>query len=160
MRSRTCCWSFASTRRSKRRTARWKRPFAGGATSAREFGVRARILFARTCNTNSGSDPEFPTTSASRKDLYVAQQRILRDRDFVLDRQAAARAAELAELRVRIDEALRVADDRVGGLDRQVVAHAALLVVAADRSEVGRALDAAVVQVVVHREVLGGEELD
>src|SRR3954464_8043153 len=95
---------------------------------------------------------------SARKDLDVPQQRIFFYRDFVLDQEPAARAAELAELRRGIDEALGIADDRVGGLDRQIVARAIGLVVMAHRPEVGRAFRAAVVLVLVHRQVLGREE--
>src|SRR5690349_21052643 len=99
------------------------------------------------------------TLFSAGEDFDVLQDRILGYRDLVLDEQPAARAAELAELRHRIDEAAGVADDRVGSLDRQVVAHAVGLVVVADGAEVLAAFGAAVVLVVVDRDVLGGEDL-
>src|SRR5205823_4183764 len=97
-------------------------------------------------------------SSSARKDLDVAQERVLRYRDLVLDQEAAVRAAELAELRQRVDEARGVADERVRGLDRQVVAHAIGLVVVADGAKVLRAFRAAVVLVAVDGERFGGEE--
>src|SRR3989304_4689685 len=53
--------------------------------------------------------------------LDIAQERLIRQRDLVLDQQPASRAAELAELRQRIDEALRGADDPGRSLARAVV---------------------------------------
>src|SRR5687768_2142791 len=93
------------------------------------------------------------------KKLHVPEGRIFRHGDLVLDRQAAARAAELPELRHRIDEAPRVADDRVRGLDRQVASHAMRLVVVGERTEVRGALRAGVA-LGAHRQVLGGEKTD
>ena len=93
-----------------------------------------------------------------QENLDVPEHRVVGERDLILDGEAAARAAELAELRQRIDEALRVACDRVRGLDRQVVAHAVVLVVVTDRPEIGRALRAAIAHVVVQREAFGREE--
>jgi hypothetical protein len=81
------------------------------------------------------------------------ERRILGDRDLVLDGEAAAGAAELPELGLRVDEAARVADDRVAGLDRQVVPHAARLVIGRHRAEIGRAPGAAPAAA-AHREVL------
>src|SRR6267142_1344329 len=83
------------------------------------------------------------TPFSAGKDLDVLERRVVGDGDLVLDQHAAVRAAELSELRCWIDEAPRIADERVRRLDRQVVAHAVSLVVVADRAEVGAALRAA-----------------
>src|SRR6266850_1886293 len=99
------------------------------------------------------------TPFSAGKDLDVLERRVVGDGDLVLDQHAAVRAAELSELRCWIDEAPRIADERVRRLDRQVVAHAVSLVVVADRAEVGAALRAAVVLVREDGEGLGGEEL-
>src|SRR5262245_40285255 len=102
-----------------------------------------------SCSESSRSRPRSGAARAdegdaacSRPELDVLEERIVLDRDLVLDREAAARAAKLAELRHRIDEAGRVADDRIGRLDRQVVADASGLVVVRERTEVRRALRA------------------
>src|SRR5262245_56170553 len=102
-----------------------------------------------SCSESSRSRPRSGAARAdegdaacSRPELDVLERRIVLDRDLVLDREAAAGAAELAELRHRIDEAGRVADDRIGRLDRQVVADASGLVVVRERTEIRRALRA------------------
>src|SRR6266850_2198318 len=82
------------------------------------------------------------TPFSAGKDLDVLERRVVGDGDLVLDQHAAVRAAELSELRCWIDEAPRIAYERVRRLDRQVVAHAVSLVVVADRAEVGAALRA------------------
>src|SRR6266850_833511 len=96
------------------------------------------------------------TPFSAGKDLDVLERRVVGDGDLVLDQHAAVRAAELSELRCWIDEAPRIAYERVRRLDRQVVAHAVSLVVVADRAEVGAALRAAVVLVREDGEGLGG----
>src|SRR5689334_2422800 len=90
--------------------------------------------------------------------LDVLQQRIALDGDLVLDRQAASRAAELAELRQGVDEALRVAGDRVAGLDGEVVPHAPVFIVVLQGSQVGGAL-CTTPPAALDRQVLGGADL-
>src|SRR3954468_8738204 len=73
-------------------------------------------------------------------DFQVAQQRLVGERDLVFNEQAATGTGELPEHRARVDETLRVADDRVRVLDRAVIAQAAQLVVRVEGAQVRRAL--------------------
>src|SRR6266850_1714830 len=86
-----------------------------------------------------------------------SRARLIRHRDLVLDQQPASGAAELPELRLGIDEALRVADDRVRRLDRKVLAHAAQLVIVFYGTQIRGAFRARVA-LAAHGEILGGEE--
>src|SRR5262245_7573299 len=62
-------------------------------------------------------------------ELDVVQHRVLRPAHLVLDQPAAGRTAELAKLDGVLDEPLRIADERAGGLDRAIDAVTVHLVV-------------------------------
>src|SRR5262245_46960680 len=78
----------------------------------------------------------------------VAQHRIGLAGDFVFDQRAAAGAEELPERRPIVNVASPVADVRVGGADVVLLHDAGILVVVADRPQIGGALGACQVQAV------------
>src|SRR2546427_1416427 len=93
-----------------------------------------------------------------RFQLDVAEHGIVLPAHFVLYSSPARRAAELAELHGVVDEALRVADQRAGRLDRAVDAVAVELVVLGGGAEGLAAVGAGqpVRAVAIHQiEVLG-----
>jgi len=63
------------------------------------------------------------------------EHRVAGPAHLVLDQTAAGRTTELPELHRVVDEALRIADQRVGGLDGPVEAAAVQLVVLVHRTE-------------------------
>src|SRR5882724_8439440 len=67
--------------------------------------------------------------------LDVVEHWVAGAADLVFDEAPARRAVELPELDARVDEALRVADQRIGGLDRPIEAQHVGLVVVAHRAE-------------------------
>lgn len=90
-------------------------------------GQRSPVLLRREWPLRFKSQNPVQGTSLGQFD--VAQQRVLGAADLVLDQAAARGAEKLAELDSGVDEALRVADQRVGGLDGPVDAERVRLVV-------------------------------
>src|SRR6185369_14831099 len=111
---------------------------------AAHAGARRKALShpAREAGGLLGGGSPLPVLTEAQ--LHVAERRVFLDRDLVFDQHAAAGAAELPELRGRIDEALRIADDRVRFLDRPVISHAVISIVISDGAEGGRAFCAAI----------------
>src|SRR5262245_65845434 len=73
---------------------------------------------------------KLPLTEVScARQVDVVQHGVIGSTHLVLEEAAAARAVELTELDLRVDEPLRVADQWIGGLDGPVDAQCVDLVV-------------------------------